>query len=89
MAEIKVLATVEGIKECNLTNYINMMKDGISSIILLSKWGALAQAHLLVNGCEMGLKLQRTHFLDDLYIEHKADKSVFREKINKEFYNVL
>ena len=38
--EAELLAKIEQIKEVNKNNYINMMKDGMVSIILLSKPGA-------------------------------------------------
>ena len=67
-----------------------MMRDGMASILLLSRQGGQSAAKILSNGCEEGLKLQKTNFLEDLFIEHDTDSSIkFKEKISKEFFNVF
>lgn len=72
-----------------MDHYIRYMQDGMVAIILLSRPGAISQSRLIANGCEKGLKMQKTNFLDDLYIEHEGqDGSKFKEKVAKEFYNI-
>jgi hypothetical protein len=66
------------------------MRDGYSCIVLMSKPGGISAAKMLTNGCETGLKMQKTHFLDELFIDHKSNSNIkFKEKINKEFFNVF
>ena len=66
------------------------MMEGVVGLILMSKPGGISDAKLLANGCETGLKMQKTNFLDDLFIEHTTSSNVtFKEKITKEFFNVF
>lgn len=88
--EADLLARIEGIKRENRFNYIKMMQDGQVSIILMSKPGAQFEAKMLANGCEEGLKMQKTNFLEELVIEHETESKLkFKEKLQKEFYNVF
>ncbi|KRX06499.1 hypothetical protein PPERSA_05112 [Pseudocohnilembus persalinus] len=78
-----------GVKEQNFDDYVRYMRDGLVSIILLSKPGAISQSKLIANGCQKGLKMQQTNFLDDLYKEHRTDTGyLFKEKVQKQFFNI-
>ncbi|EAR95491.2 hypothetical protein TTHERM_00078950 (macronuclear) [Tetrahymena thermophila SB210] len=87
--QAKLLAKLEGISDSNKENYISMMREGIVQIILLTKPGGVKQVQVLSNGCITGLKLQKTNYLDELFVLHEQNGVIFKEIIQKNFFNVF
>ncbi|EGR34539.1 hypothetical protein IMG5_007980, partial [Ichthyophthirius multifiliis] len=87
--QVNILANLENISSANRQSYINMMTEGFVLIVLLTKPGGIKAVEILSDGCNTGLKLSKTNFLEELYVEHNQGGLTFNEKIQKQFYNVF
>lgn len=55
-----MLAQLEEIHPDNVNNYVTMMTEGYSEIVLYAKPGAFEHAKIIAEGCLTGLKVRQS-----------------------------
>ncbi|CAD8137067.1 unnamed protein product [Paramecium octaurelia] len=87
LQEARMLAQIEKIHPQNLNNYLTMMTEGYSQVVLYARPGAYQGAKIISDGSKTGLKVRQSKKLQELQIQHQAKTGQFVEKLPMNFHN--